>query len=126
MNDEQITSLADEKTSAEDNASKAIALDHLGLFGARLRRSTVEAEGRAKKDVERKGIGLTLQEVSLRPSLSSFLNKPDLSSISALNEGRQERSRTTSRPRSKAALVSAQDKLSRCCLLGTIYPLQDP
>jgi hypothetical protein len=59
----QIISLADEKSSAEDNASKAIALDHLGSFGARLRQSTVEVEARAKKDVERKGIGLTLQEV---------------------------------------------------------------
>ena len=66
-----ITSLTDDKTSAEDNASKAIALDHLGLIGARLRTAFVQTTARVHKrdGPERKNPkGASLAEV--RPPFS--------------------------------------------------------
>lgn len=45
----QILSLGDEKSSAEDNASKTIALDHLGVIGAQIKTSMVQVASRVKE-----------------------------------------------------------------------------
>ncbi|CED83634.1 Sister chromatid cohesion protein SCC2/Nipped-B [Phaffia rhodozyma] len=74
-----ISSLNDEKTSAEDNASKSIALDHLGLIGARLRTSFLQASIRAKKA----GLEDIGGVVSL-PEIVSNLNLEQLDQLSSL------------------------------------------
>ena len=47
----QISSVDDSKSSAEVNASKALALDHLGLIAAKLRSSTIHARESATDNV---------------------------------------------------------------------------
>lgn len=83
----QINSLNDDKTSAEDNASKAIALDHLGLIGARLRSASVQAAARASKrdgaDKRVMSSGSTLAEVCVSSHLTVAYVDADTQASSA-------------------------------------------
>jgi hypothetical protein len=45
-----MTSLNEEKSSAEDNAAKTIALDYLGVIAARIRSSLIRTKARIKKE----------------------------------------------------------------------------
>lgn len=67
-NHSQIASLKDDKVSAEENASKAIALDQLGHIAARMRISTNKAAAR-ERDPASEAISGTQPLTDVSPSL---------------------------------------------------------